>query len=153
MVLESLHPNTTITYLQHISAGPRLDMSWFGEIRSRFNRQDTHGSVMHDENTNKNTCRVGTISPSNYIIKIRNNQKSDTTQSKPPRKYQKTLDHYNEMHVNHLGIYQAKSKWHVLDCFVMYMWILQRKNTMAGWDMVSTQGRKSDITYERGWGI
>lgn len=67
----------------------------------------------------KNTCRVGTISPSNYIIKIRNDQKSDTTQSKPPRKYQKTLDQYNEMHVNYLGIYQAKSKWHVLDCFVM----------------------------------
>lgn len=58
----------------------------------------------------QNTCRVGAISFSNYAIKIRTTKKSATTQSKPPRKYQKTLDQYNEMHINHLGIYQAKSK-------------------------------------------
>jgi len=51
----------------------------------------------------KKPFRIGTTSPSNYIIKIGDNEKSETTQSTAPRKYQKTLDRYNEMHVNHLG--------------------------------------------------
>lgn len=96
-------PTITITHLQYVR-GNKLDMSWFGEC-SGFNRQDTYSSVMHKPQ--KNTHRVGAIAFNSYATKIRKKPKIDTTQSKPPRKNQKTLDQYNEMHVNHLGIYQA----------------------------------------------